>query len=151
MSEKTGQFVKKYHKAMVMATKGQTDKLQAKIASDWVKDWKSELGGPIENEEEFRQAFQEFLEEELGFAESAKVSVGGDELRIQVEECSICHGNEILRNRGEPTLCPILSTGLLAISRVLKRKAELMGVEREGPAGFCTIKYKLMKPYATVV
>jgi hypothetical protein len=128
-----------------MSTKDQTEKLKAKIASEWVKDWEAELGGPILDEEEFRQKFQQFLEEELGFAGSANVSIEGEELRIQVEQCSICHGNEVLRSRGEPTLCPILSTGLLSISRVLKRKAELLGVDKPGPVGFCTIIYRLLE------
>ena len=146
MPEKADQFVKKYHTAVVMATKDRTEKLKAKIASEWVKDWEAELGGPIVDEEEFRQAFQDFLEQELGFAGGAKVSIEGDELRIQVEDCIICPGNEVLRKREEPTLCPILSTGLLSISRVLKRNAELVGVEKPGPAGFCTIRYRLLKP-----
>ncbi|MCJ7745543.1 MAG: hypothetical protein MUP40_04555 [Actinobacteria bacterium] len=146
MPEKTDQFVKKYHAAMVMATKDRTEKLESRIASEWVKDWEAELDGPIVDEEEFRQKFQEFLKDELGFAGSANVSIEGDELRIQVEQCSICHGNEVLRSRGEPTLCPILPTGLLSISRVLKRNTELLGVEKPGPVGFCTIKYGLLKP-----
>src|SRR5450756_1718871 len=100
MPEKTGQFVKKYHAAMVIATKDRTGKLKTRIASEWVKDWEAELGGPIVDEEEFRQKFQEFLKDELGFAGSANVSIEGDELRIQVEQCSICHGNEVLRSRG---------------------------------------------------
>jgi hypothetical protein len=75
-----------------------------------MKDWEAELGGPIPYEEKFLRAFQKFLAEELGFAGSTGVTIEGDELRIRVEECSICHGNEELRSRGEPTLCPILST-----------------------------------------
>lgn len=145
MPGKTDKFVKKYHAAVVMSTKDQTEKLKARIASEWVKDWEAELVGPIVDEGEFLQAFGKFLAEELGFAGSAKVSIEGDELHIQVEQCIICHGNEMLRSRGEPTLCPILSTGLLSISRVLKRNAELLGVEKPGPVGFCTIKYRLLK------
>jgi hypothetical protein len=129
-----------------MSTKGQTERLKAKIASQWVKDWAAELGGPIADEGEFLRAFQQFLEDGLGFAGSASVSIEGDELRIQVEQCSICHGNEMLRNRGEPTLCPILSTGLLSISRVLKRNAKLLGVEKSEQVGSCTIRYRLLEP-----
>jgi hypothetical protein len=144
LAEKADQFVKKYHTAIVMSSKDRVENLKARIASEWVKDWEAELGGPILDEEEFRQKFQEFLQE-LGFAGSANVSIEGEELRIQVEQCSICHGNEVLRSRGEPTLCPILSTGLLSISRVLKRKAVLLGVDKPGPVGFCTIKYRLLE------
>jgi len=35
---KTDKFVKKYHAAVVMSTKDQTEKLKARIASEWVKD-----------------------------------------------------------------------------------------------------------------
>jgi hypothetical protein len=138
------QFTKKYHKAMVMAVKDDLEKVKAKVASDWVRDWAKDLGGTIADEEEFRAKFEEFLETELGFSESAEVTLEGDILTIDVKQCGICPGNEILRQEGQPTLCPILATGLQAISRVLGKKATLLGVDKENrPVGFCTISYRL--------
>jgi hypothetical protein len=139
-----GQFIKKYHQAVVMANKNQLEKVKPKIASEWIKEWIGELGGKITDQEEFRARFEEFLTDELGFADTTKVSISSGELTIDVGGCAICHGNEMLRQAGEPTLCPILSTGLMAISRVLGKNATLVGADKEGkPVGFCTIKYEL--------
>jgi hypothetical protein len=141
---KEDQFIKKYHKAMVIATRDQLEKVKPRIASEWIKEWMSYLGGQITDGEEFRAKFEEFLTDELGFADTTRVSIRGDELTIDVGGCAICPGNELLRQAGEPTLCPILSTGLKAISRVLGKRATLLGADKEGkPVGYCTIKYKL--------
>lgn len=141
-----GQFVKKYHRAVVMANKDRLEKMKPRIASEWIKEWMDRLGGPIEDLEEFRKKFEEFLAEELAFADVAKVSVAGDELKIDVAGCAICQGNEELRKTGEPTLCPITPTGLQAISRVLGKNATLEGVDKEGkPVGYCEIKYRLVE------
>lgn len=142
-------FMKKYHKAMVMANKGTLDKMKPRVASEWIKEWMDNLQGPITDQEEFREKFQEFLSEELGFAEDSNVSLEEDVLTIDVGGCSICPGNELLRQAGEPTFCPILATGLMAISRVLGKNATLLGIDKEGkPVGFCEIKYKLSEKAA---
>jgi hypothetical protein len=36
MPETPDRFIKKYHAAVVMSTKDQTEKLKAKVASEWV-------------------------------------------------------------------------------------------------------------------
>lgn len=140
-----GNFIRKYHKAMVLANKDQLDKVKARVASDWVKDWAAELGEPVSDVDEFARKLEQFLSEGLGFAGEVKVSVDGDVLSIDVSQCALCPANEQLRQAaGEPTLCPILSTGLIAISRVLGKNATLMGVDKEGKqVGYCTIRYKL--------
>lgn len=141
---KEEQFIKKYHKAFVMANKDRLENVKPKIASQWIKEWLEGLGGKVTDPEEFRQKFEEFLTEELGFADTTKVTLDGDELTIDVSGCTICHGNEMLRQAGEPTLCPILSAGLMAISRVLGKHASLLVVDKEGkPVGNCQIKYRL--------
>ena len=142
MAAKEDQFLQKYHKAVGMATKDTLEKVKPKIASEWVKEWAGDLEGPITDKEKFSAEFQLFLTEELGFADSTAVTVDGDELDIKVDGCIICAGNELLRQAGEPTLCPILSTGLMAINRVLGMRATLLGVDKGG-VGFCTIRYKI--------
>ena len=79
-----------------------------------------------------------------GFADESKVTITGDELTIDVGGCIICPVNDILKKAGEEALCPITPTGMMAISRVLGKKANLEGVDKEGkPVGWCQIKYKL--------
>jgi hypothetical protein len=141
---KPEEFFKKYHVAMARANKGQLDKVKPKVASEWINEWMEEVGGGIDDDEEFRARFEEFLIDGLGFADETKVTLEGDELTIDVGGCIICPGNDILKKAGEEALCPITPTGLMAISRVRGKKATLLGVDKEGkPVGFCQIKYKL--------
>jgi hypothetical protein len=142
MASKEEKFLPKYHKTLVMATGDNLEKVKPKIASQWIKEWASELAGPIADREEFRAASERFLTEELGFADNTTVTLEGEELDSKVEGCIVCPGNELLREAGEPTLCPIFSTGLMAINRVLGMRATLLGVDKGG-VGFCTIKYGL--------
>lgn len=142
--KKPEEFFKKYHVAVARASQTELDKLKPKIASEWINEWMTEIGGGISDEAEFRAKFEEFLTEGLGFADDSKVTIDGDELVIDIGGCVICPGNDILKKAGEEALCPIAPTGLMAISRVLGKKAKLEGVDKEGkPVGYCQIKYKL--------
>lgn len=137
------EFLGKYHKAVVTAMGDRLERAGPRIASEWVKDWQKQLGGPINDPEEFAGRFELFLSEGLGFADTTRVTVRDDLLSIDVAGCGICFGNELLRKEGKPTLCPVLSTGLMAISRVLGKKATLLGVDKDGVVGNCTIRYRL--------
>lgn len=138
------EFMKKYHVAVARANMSQLDKIKPKIASEWINEWMTEVGDSITDEDEFGAKFEEFLTDGLGFADDSKVTIAGDELTIDVGGCIICPGNDILKKAGEEALCPITPTGMMAISRVLGKKATLVGVDKEGkPVGWCQIKYKL--------
>ncbi|MHB8896646.1 MAG: hypothetical protein ACYC99_15915 [Candidatus Geothermincolia bacterium] len=141
---KPEQFIKKYHVAVARANKDQLAKIKPKIASDWVNEWMETVGGKITDRDEFTSKFQQFLTDELGFSDQATVTIDGDELVIDVGGCLICPGNDILKKSGGESLCPITATGMMAISRVMGKKATLEGVDKKGkPVGFCRIKYKL--------
>jgi hypothetical protein len=138
------EFMKKYHVAVARANMSQLDKIKPKIASEWINEWMTVVGSSITDEEEFRAKFEDFLTNGLGFADDSKVSISDDELIIDIGGCIICPGNDILKKAGEEALCPIAPTGMMAISRVLGKKATLIGVDKEGkPVGYCQIKYKL--------
>lgn len=138
------EFMKKYHVAVARANMSQLEKIKPKIASEWINEWMTEVGVSITDEDEFRAKFEEFLTDGLGFADESKVTITGNELTIDVGGCIICPGNDILKKAGEEALCPITPTGMMAISRVLGKKATLEGVDKEGkPVGWCQIKYKL--------
>src|SRR5450756_520224 len=119
-------FMKKYHVAVARANMSQLDKIKPKIASEWINEWMTEVGGSITDEDEFKAKFEEFLTDGLGFADESKVTIAGDELTIDVGGCIICPGNDILKKAGEEALCPITPTGMMAISRVLGKKATLV-------------------------
>ncbi|MBU1672544.1 MAG: hypothetical protein KKF41_03780 [Actinobacteria bacterium] len=137
------EFFSRYHKAMVEALGGHAERIKPRIASAWVKEWQEKLDGSIENPDEFARAFEGFLSGELGFADTTRVRLDDDLLLIDVGGCSICFGNELLRKEGKQALCPILPTGLTAINRVLGKKATLLGVDKDGTVGDCTIRYRL--------
>ncbi len=82
------EFMKKYHVAVARANMGQLDKLKPKIASEWINEWMTEVGGSITDEEEFRSKLEEFLTDGLGFADNSKVAIEGDELTIDVQGAS---------------------------------------------------------------
>jgi len=138
-------FIAAYHRAVALACQDHLEKTKARIASLWIDVWTGELDGPIEDEAAFMVAFGDFLEK-LGLADGVTVSMKRDKLTVAVEGCCICPGNELLREQNEPTLCPVLSTGLLAAKRVLGRKAVLLGVNWDGlPEGSCEIEYRLAR------
>lgn len=140
------EFIKKYHVAVARASKGRLDKVKPRIASEWVGEWMDEVDGSIADEQEFAPRFEQLLTEGLGLADDSKVSMVGDELVIDVGGCMICPGNDILKKAGEEALCPMTPTGLMAISRVMGKKATLEGVYKEGkPIGYYEIKYKLQE------
>lgn len=141
MTEVDREFLKRYHRAVVKAA-GETEKFKARIGSEWADEFR-ESAGAVSDEEEFSRRFEDYLQNRLRFSESVKVNREGDSLRLEVRGCHICHGNEELRKEGQPTLCPIVPTGLFSISRVAGRKASLQQVRKHGVVGECEIEYRM--------
>ncbi|WP_287155803.1 hypothetical protein [Candidatus Solincola tengchongensis] len=142
MPEVDREFLKKYHRAVVKSLSGELEKVKSRIGSQWAEDFRKKTGARLEGEE-FRRALEEYLHDDLRFSEDVKVQAGGDELKVEVRGCHICHGNEELRREGAPTLCPIIPTGLFCISRVAGRKASLREVRKNGVVGECDIHYSM--------
>ena len=142
MEEMDREFFKKYHRAVVKANSDEVEKLKSKIGSEWAKEFREKVDGDLEGEE-FNQALEDYLVNDLRFCDEANVNGDGDDLSIDVKGCHICHGNDVLKKEGEPALCPIVPTGLFSISRVGKRKASLDEVRKNGVVGECEICYKL--------
>lgn len=142
MPEVDREFVKKYHRAVVKSLAGDLEKVKSRIGSQWAEDFKRKAATRLEGED-FRRALEEYLRDDLRFSEQVKVEGNGDDLRVEVRGCHICHGNEELRREGAPTLCPIIPTGLFSISRVSGKKATLREVRKNGVVGECEIHYGL--------
>lgn len=144
MTARPEEFLKKYHMAVAKANKGKLEKLKPRIASEWVRGWADEVGGTIVDREQFRERFEEFLNDGLGFAGNVRISVGENDLVVDVRDCLICPGNDSLKRSGGEGFCPITPTGLMAISRVLRKKAILRDVSKEGLGDqSCRINYRL--------
>lgn len=142
MDEMDRGFFKQYHRAVVKASGGNVERLKSKIGSEWAEEFRRKTGTVLEGAE-FNRAFEEYLNGELRFCDEARVSGEGDGLSIAVKGCHICHGNEALKQEGEPALCPIVPTGLFSISRVADRRAALEEVRKNGTVGECEICYVL--------
>jgi len=142
MEQVDREFFKKYHRAVVKANSKEVEKFKSRIGSEWAKEFREKAQGGLEGEE-FSRALEDYLAKDLRFCEEVKVTGDGDELSIDVKGCHICHGNDLLREEGEPALCPIVPTGLFSISRVGKRRASLDEVRKNGIVGECEIHYNL--------
>ncbi len=135
-------FFVKYHTAVTKASEDRLEKLKSQVGSEFANEFKEKVG-KIEDVQEFCGALQDYLENDLGFAEQAAVTCTDEKMTIAVRGCDICHGNEALRQQKKPTLCPIIPAGLFSISRVGGRKATLKGVAKSGVVGECDITYEL--------
>lgn len=142
MEEMDREFFKKYHRAVVKASSKDVERLKSKIGSEWADEFRKWAGSKLQGEE-FKQALEDYLNNELRFCDRVKVKGEGDELRIEVRGCHICHGNELLKAEGQPALCPVVPTGLFSISRVADRKATLQEVKKNGVVGECEICYEM--------
>ncbi|MEW6555321.1 MAG: hypothetical protein AB1384_13675 [Actinomycetota bacterium] len=142
MEEMDREFFKRYHRAVVKANAKEVEKLKSKIGSEWAEEFRARTGVKLEGDR-FNRALEDYLQDELRFCDSVNVKGEGADLSIEVKGCHICHGNELLKAEGEPTLCPIVPTGLFSISRVSNRKASLQEVRKNGVVGECEICYKV--------
>lgn len=145
MTEKNCErFIAKYHSAVVKASGKDTEKLRAKIASEWVQDYLKNYPQEGKDINLFMANFKNFLEEELGFADEVNITVEDNEVHVRVSGCKICYGNEILRSENINTMCPITNTCLLGLLRATGKSPKLVGVEKEtGKVGHCKIRYAI--------
>lgn len=127
---------------MVKAHSKDLEKFKSKIGSEWASEFRDKTRGELEGED-FNKAFEDFLSKDLRFSEEVEVEGQDTDLSIGVKGCHICFGNDELKREGEPTLYPIVPTGLFSISRVGKRRATLDEVHKTGTVGECEIRYKL--------
>lgn len=140
MAHVNREFVKKYHRAVVKSVSDNLEKVKSRIGSVWAEDFRKHVGKKLKGEE-FNQAFEDYLRDELGFSDHVKV-VGNEEgLAIEVKGCHLCHGNEELRREGDPSMCPVVPTGLISLHRVRGDKARLQEVRKNGVVGECEIHY----------
>ncbi len=140
MGEIEREFFKRYHRAVVKANAREVEKGKARIGSEWAEEFRARVGRELQGED-FNQALQDYLVNDLRFCEEARVKGEGDDLSIEVKGCHICHGNELLKAEGQPALCPIVPTALFSISRVAGKKASLREVRKNGVVGECEICY----------
>ncbi len=136
-------FIAKYHSAIVKASGKDIEKLKAKIAGEWVRDFFKSHPQERNDINAFMANFGVFLEKELCFADRVHIATDDNEVHFSVSGCKICHGNEILRSEHVNTMCPITHTGLSAILKATSKRPKLISVEKTSKVGDCYIKYRI--------
>ena len=136
-------FFKQYHRNIVKALGDDAKKTNAKVGSIMADQWLSKEHGDIKDPQVFSKDFEDYLLNDLEFAKEVNVSTDGNELDITVKGCAICHGNELLRQEGMASACPIVQTSKYAIVKGMKKNVTMKGVDKPGVVGDCIIRYEL--------
>ena len=135
-------FFKQYHSIMIKALGEDAKKVNAKVGSIIAENW-ADKTGDIKNNDEFAKSFENYLKNELEFARNVNVNCDENNYTLDIKGCAICHGNEILRQEGMATACPIVQAAKYAAVKKIKRNVITKGVDKPGAVGECTIKFGL--------
>lgn len=135
-------FFKQYHSAMIKALGEDAKKVNAKVGSIIADSWANNVE-KFNNNSEFADSFENYLRDQLEFAEYVKIDCDEKNYVLDIKGCAICHGNEILRKEGIPTACPIIQAAKYAAVKKLGKDVITKGVDKTGIVGECTIKFEL--------
>jgi len=135
-------FFKQYHSTVIKALGEDAKKVNTKMGSIFADNW-ADKAGNLENNGEFAQSFENYLKNDLEFAEQVKVKCDENNYTLDIKGCAICHGNEILRKEGMSTACPIVQAAKYAAVKKIRRNVITKGVDKPGIVGECTIKFEL--------
>lgn len=136
-------FFKQYHSDMIKALGDDAKKVNAKVGSLMADKWLAKEHGDLNDPRIFIKDFEDFLLHDLEFADYVKVSIDGNTMDITIKGCAICHGNEILRQEGLNTACPIVQTSKYAAVKGLNKNVLMKGVDKPGVVGECIIRFEL--------
>lgn len=134
-------FFKQYHSTVIKALGEDAKKVNAKVGSIMADNW-ADRAGKMNSNSEFAQSFEDYLQNQLEFAKNVNVNCDEKNYTLDVRGCAICHGNEILRNEGMATACPIVQAAKYAAVKKLGRNVITKGVDKPGVVGECTIKFE---------
>ena len=113
-------FFKQYHSTVIKALGEDAKKVNAKVGSIMADNWADRVG-KMNSNSEFAQSFEDYLQNQLEFAKNVNVNCDEKNYTLDVRGCAICHGNEILRNEGMATACPIVQAAKYAAVKKLGR------------------------------
>lgn len=135
-------FFKQYHSIVIKALGEDAKKVNAKVGSIIADNWASNVG-KFNNNVEFAQSFENYLRNQLEFATDVKIDCDENNYTLDIRGCAICHGNEILRNEGIATACPIVQAAKYAAVKKIGRNVVTNGIDKPGVVGECTIRFGL--------
>ncbi len=134
-------FFKQYHSTVIKALGEDAKKVNAKVGSIIADSW-ADRAGKINGNSGFAQSFEDYLKNQLEFAEHVKVKCDDKDYTLDIKGCAICHGNEILRKEGIATACPIVQAAKYAAVKKLGRNVITKGVDKPGSVGECIIRFE---------
>jgi len=135
-------FFKQYHSTVIKALGGDAKKVNAKVGSIMADKW-ADSAGTFSSSAGFAESFGDYLQNKLEFAKSVKVSCDDRNYTLDIKGCAICHGNEILRQEGMATACPIAQAAKYAAVRKIGRNVVTKGIDKTGVVGECTMRFEL--------
>jgi len=135
-------FFKQYHSTVIKALGEDAKKVNAKVGSIFADNW-ADNAGNIKDNGEFARSFEDYLQNQLEFADHVNVNCDNKNYNLEIKGCAICHGNEILRKEGMATACPIVQAAKYAAVKKIGRNVITKGVDKPGTVGECIIKFEL--------
>jgi hypothetical protein len=139
-SQNLKEFIKQYHRALVLALGKDIKSTNAKIGSILAEQWAATQnnGGY-----DFKNSYQQYLQQ-LGFADTVNVRLTDTTCEVDIKGCALCPGNELLRREKKETMCPILKTTGYALLKATGKKVKINKPQKNGIVGECTLKYELI-------
>lgn len=136
-------FLAKYHADLICALPEEdVEKVRIKLGGALLEPFIESLGGQALDHAQVKPRLEAYLRDQLGMADYVNVTVEGNEVSVEMSGCHLCHGNDLLRQRGKSGCCPFAPGINRALSRALQGGSRLEGVDKPtGKTGECVIKY----------
>ena len=136
-------YLAKYHADLICALPEEdVEKVRVKLGGALLQPFIDSLDGQPLDHAQVKPRLEAYLRDELAMADGVQVTVEGNEVTVEMSGCHLCHGNDLLRQRGKQGCCPFAPGINRALSRALKGGSRLEGVSKPtGKTGECVIKY----------
>ncbi len=136
-------YFAQYHADLIsVLPEEEVEKVRIKLGGALLQPFIESLGGQALEAAEVKPRLEAYLRDQLGMADYAEMTVEGNEVSLEIKGCHLCHGNDLLRQRGKSGFCPFAPGVNRALSRALKGGCRLEGVTKPtGKTGECVIKY----------
>ncbi len=136
-------FFAKYHADLICSLpEEEVAKARVKLGGALMQPFIDSLEGQPLDHPQVKPRLEAYLRDELEMADYVGVTVEGKEVSVELKGCHLCHGNDVLRQRGKQGCCPFAPGINRALSRALQGGSRLEGVTKaSGKTGECVIKY----------